>query len=342
MALTQFDVDQQSQTARQAALNTAVNGFSQLNQEAKTKRAQALQDQQAALEYRKAGYDVSPEMIAQSRAEEPSGLSKFFGAKSPEKVDFFANRTAEHKAKVATEADDRKFKRKIDETDMLFKQQQLEKDAKYKDALILSMGADNQKKLAETEKLRQETIGGKQMSANDIAKFDEGNQIPTMLKDVKATLTSNAGEFGPVSGRLSAMNPWDEKAQTIESQFRTASQAFGKFMEGGVLRKEDEDKYRKMFPNQSDTPEVAKNKLINVERLLAQRQQSTIEALKGAGYNVNSINKNLSIPDAPGILTKSPRTGSWGNEAMAKDPAVIKEELKGLTREEKIRMLQGK
>ena len=156
--------------------------------------------------------------------------------------------------------------------------------------------------------------GGKALSATDIAKHNEGNQIPAMLNDVSTVIQSNKDMFGPMSGRLAGMNPYNEKAQTMDSQIRASSQAFGRYMEGGVLRKEDEEKYRKMFPNLSDTPEVAANKLAVVNRLLSQKQQSTVDALRMGGYDVSAIDRNLAVPELPSVINGGSRAP--GNQGL--------------------------
>jgi hypothetical protein len=134
---------------------------------------------------------------------------------------------------------------------------------------------------------------------------NEGKQIPGMLGDIEKTIQQNADSFGPVMGKLSSMNPYDTKAQTIDSQMRTAAQAFGRYMEGGVLRKEDEEKYRKMFPVLGETPELAANKLQIVKRLLAEKQNSNVEALRSAGYDVSPFGGQIEKPDAPQVLAGS-------------------------------------
>lgn len=168
-------------------------------------------------------------------------------------------------------------------------------------------------------------MGGKMLPADTALKVQEGATIPAMLKDIAQTLTNKAERFGPVSGRMSSFNPYDTEAQTIDAQMRTASQAFGRFMEGGVLRKEDEEKYRKMFPQLSDTPELAQNKLAIVQRLLAEKQNANISALGAQGYRTKGF-QQTKVPDAPGLLNKGPagpRVGEIvdGYKFMGGDPA---------------------
>lgn len=142
----------------------------------------------------------------------------------------------------------------------------------------------------------------KQLPPDKVLSVNEGNTIPSMLKEISQTIEANQKEFGPISGRAASLNPWNEKVQTIDAQMRAAAQAFGRYMEGGVLRKEDEEKYRKMFPNLSDTPEVAANKLAIVDKLLVEKQNSNVGALKAQGYDVSGIDKQLALANTPEIL----------------------------------------
>lgn len=144
---------------------------------------------------------------------------------------------------------------------------------------------------------------GYKLPPDKVLQVQEGAQIPTMLKDVQETLSSNKDGFGPVTGRLNSLNPYNERAQTIDAQMRASSQRFGRYMEGGVLRKEDEDKYRKMFPQMSDTPEVAANKLQIVQKLLADKQNADIQALAAQGYDTRGFSP-METTKAPGILSR--------------------------------------
>lgn len=142
----------------------------------------------------------------------------------------------------------------------------------------------------------------KELTANMVKKLNVGNQIPLMLEDVGNTIEANKDTFGPFTGRIASMNPYNEQSKTIDSQMRAVSQAFGRFMEGGVLRKEDEEKYRKMFPALSDTPEIATNKLAVVKRLLQQQQQSDLGAFSDQGYDITGLDRGFALPNVPEVL----------------------------------------
>lgn len=158
------------------------------------------------------------------------------------------------------------------------------------------------------EKNKEDKNKKRELTAANVLTVNEGNAIPAILDDIEATIENNKDTFGyntsfegSIAGRYLTPQKY-EKIQTMDSQLRSASQAFGKFMEGGVLRKEDEEKYRKMFPSRTDTPEVAKNKLANVRRLLLTKQNSDLKALDAQGFDTSGLNPGMKPPDVPGVL----------------------------------------
>ncbi len=170
---------------------------------------------------------------------------------------------------------------------------------------------------------------GKELSQNTIGKLNEGNAIPAMLGDISTTIKENSASFGPVAGRTWGQVPYNETGRTIDAQVRAASQAFGRFMEGGVLRKEDEEKYRKMFPNLTDTPDVADNKLQVVDRLLVQRQNSNLEAYKAQGYNMSGLDKGMVVPGVPDVIRNGSRS-------------LTSESLKSMTYDQKLQLAKSR
>lgn len=132
-------------------------------------------------------------------------------------------------------------------------------------------------------------IGSKQLSATQANLLSEGNQLSFVLDPLYNILESKKGLFGPVTGKLGQLNPYNTAAQTIDDDLRRAAQTIGKYMEGGVLRKEDEEKYRKMLPQLTDTPDVAKNKLEGVTELLKRKQLEYIDSYARAGYDVSKF-----------------------------------------------------
>lgn len=182
---------------------------------------------------------------------------------------------------------------------------------------IANTEADTAKKLFEARNPRRGTAqgGDKILPATNVIGLNEGQAVSRLLPEVEAALKENASIMGPIKGRIGSANPYNTQAQTVDARFRTASQAFGRFMEGGVLRKEDEEKYRKMFPQMSDTPEVAQNKLSIVRRQLAQKYESDRGALGGAGYDISGASA-LDIPPSIFGQTQPAQAAPAGGPAV--------------------------
>jgi len=136
---------------------------------------------------------------------------------------------------------------------------------------------------------------GKLLPAPTVLVLNEGKNVSRLLPEVDQAIEANKDIFGPIEGRARGWNPYDKRAQTVDARMRSASQAFGKFMEGGVLRKEDEEKYRKMFPQLSDEVNVAKNKLAIVRRQLAQKYNDDKATMGKSGYDVSGF-VDLEVP----------------------------------------------
>jgi hypothetical protein len=96
---------------------------------------------------------------------------------------------------------------------------------------------------------------GKNPSEGAMSKMAETRSAILSLKDLRETLKENEQYIGPISG-LQALNPWSE-AKTAQAKIDLVKQRVGKALEGGVLRKEDEAKYKKILATLRDTPATA-------------------------------------------------------------------------------------
>jgi len=151
-------------------------------------------------------------------------------------------------------------------------------------------------------------LGQKRLTPGQANVLSEGKQLRFVLDPLKSTIDQNKKMFGPIRGRAGQINPYDVKAQTIDANMRRASQVIGKFMEGGVLRKEDEEKYRKMLPQLQDTPEVAKKKLEGVDILLRKKYNQFLSDYGNAGYDVSRFS---TIPEVDEVKNNRPPLSSF-------------------------------
>lgn len=87
--------------------------------------------------------------------------------------------------------------------------------------------------------------------------------------------------------RASKMNPLqllDPKVQKLKQLVKATKQIIGKGLEGGVLRKEDEEKYDDIIPKLGDTKEILIGKSRQLDQLLAQKQEERAKGFNQAGY----------------------------------------------------------
>jgi len=118
--------------------------------------------------------------------------------------------------------------------------------------------------------------------------------LPTILDGLEGTIESGEVTFDPVWGTLKSFNPYDVEQKTADAELRRVAQLVGRFMEDGVLRKEDEIKYRAMLPNSSDVKDVARNKLTGIRKMLRQKYAGYIDVYGEGGYDVEQFEKQLN------------------------------------------------
>ena len=99
--------------------------------------------------------------------------------------------------------------------------------------------------------------------------------IQTSLSQIDALEQSLRGSYegGPFIGAARGMNPFDSAFKTQQAIIDTTRQMVGKALEGGVLRKEDEEKYKKIIPTMDDPLDVALSKLSMLKERIGQRLQ---------------------------------------------------------------------
>lgn len=105
---------------------------------------------------------------------------------------------------------------------------------------------------------------GKSMSESAVKEITQSEEAISQLKDLRAVVEANKKYMGPVAG-LQNLNPWSD-ARKVQAEIDLVRQKVGKALEGGVLRKEDEEKYKKILSTVMDTPDLAMYKIDNLIR----------------------------------------------------------------------------
>jgi hypothetical protein len=93
---------------------------------------------------------------------------------------------------------------------------------------------------------------------------------------------------------------WTDDAKQQNAVIARVRQVIGKALEGGVLRKEDEEKYKTILPVIGDSKAVALKKIEGLETALTQRRSTQLDALADAGYDVSKFqSREPTQPQAP-------------------------------------------
>jgi hypothetical protein len=106
------------------------------------------------------------------------------------------------------------------------------------------------------------------------------------LKDLKTAMKDAEGYMGPI-GSLQALNPWSD-ARKLVAKVDAVRQRVGKALEGGVLRKEDEEKYKAILAELSNTPELAYSKIDGMVSMLENDVKNYLAELRLSGRRVNT------------------------------------------------------
>ena len=144
---------------------------------------------------------------------------------------------------------------------------------------------------------------GKPLSDAAIRKISESRAAIASLEDLRAVLLENEGFLGPIGG-LAAMNPYSEARQAQADVDRVRQRA-GKALEGGVLRKEDEEKYKRILAVLTDTPETAIYKVDQLMEDLERDIQIFRDEQRKAGRRVDPETKKSSRDDDEDIINRA-------------------------------------
>src|SRR5262245_8266694 len=146
---------------------------------------------------------------------------------------------------------------------------------------------------------------GKPLSEGAAKQIAQTDSTIESLTDLKTVLKQNEQYIGPIAG-LQALNPYSE-ARKAQADIDRERQRVGKLLEGGVLRKEDEEKYKKILATLRDEPSTAiykvdqlikdferdKANYIHQQRLAGRRvpqsAPSPTDARNTSGHNVGDV-----------------------------------------------------
>ena len=148
------------------------------------------------------------------------------------------------------------------------------------------------------------------LPADKVVLLEDAKFLPGVLDSLETTIKSGKATFDPFWGNVNAINPlnaYDQDQQTTNAELSRAAQLIGKYMEGGVLRAEDEGKYKRMLPNATDTREVALKKLSDVRSMLQAKTQGYVSGFDTSGYDVSGYMNDKTLPTGEQSTQQNPQ-----------------------------------
>lgn len=156
---------------------------------------------------------------------------------------------------------------------------------------------------------------GKPVGEDAVNRIAEMRQGVAALDDLKAAIKANPDALGvvsgsvlqtPLAGQLAQRAGLFKGAAQLIPKIKLVKQKVGKALEGGVLRKEDEEKYRDILATPEDMPDVALGKIMG----LADRLTEDLNIyLKTQGQGGRDVSK---LTDAPAVAPKEQRNKKTG------------------------------
>ena len=153
------------------------------------------------------------------------------------------------------------------------------REAMQADIMRDPKNADQYAKIYELMNPQPEALS---LSDSAISRTTDATKALQGLDELDAILADGyAG--GKISGNLRKLNPFDDTFKTQQASIDRIRQIVGKALEGGVLRKEDEDKYKKILPTMQDQPEVYRAKVAQLRNMIQTDMQSYLQMQQGYG-----------------------------------------------------------
>jgi len=126
---------------------------------------------------------------------------------------------------------------------------------------------------------------GSKLPASTLTDLSNTQEAISLLPKLSGLLGESSSAFGPIEGAIRSRIPWDRTGQQAKATIQLVKQIIGKGLEGGVLRKEDEDKYENILPKLGDTEGTAQDKIKTLNDVLNNKYNTLISTYEAGGYN---------------------------------------------------------
>jgi hypothetical protein len=144
---------------------------------------------------------------------------------------------------------------------------------------------------------------GRPMGESALQQLSQTRAGMAALDELDGLVAKNVSNMGPIQG-LKKWIPGSD-AQKLEADIMRVRQIVGKALEGGVLRKEDELKYREILASLMDDPKTARYKIAQMKSELGRQINLFEDEQKRGGRRVPDRPKTEPTTDTPKATPKS-------------------------------------
>lgn len=165
----------------------------------------------------------------------------------------------------------------------------------YENRLELQRRAFAERRNERTDQEKSKPISDTHVSA--ISDTDRGIEQIDKIIDL---VYKNKNIIGPVVGRVTSIplaGKYATESKNVQAEIARVRQVIGKAIEGGVLRKEDEEKYKDIVGEITDSPEVLIAKLRSLSKDLQLGKSTLLKNLEKTGRNVSKFSESSPARD---------------------------------------------
>lgn len=127
---------------------------------------------------------------------------------------------------------------------------------------------------------------GRSLEAGAVKDIAQSEGALDQLNILASELAGNKQYLGPIAGWQASL-PWQTEAKKVRAKLDLTRQNVGKALEGGVLRKEDEEKYKQILATMFDTPDLAESKIADLKTRISRDMEKYKAELRKSGRRVN-------------------------------------------------------
>lgn len=145
------------------------------------------------------------------------------------------------------------------------------------------------------------------------------------LADLADAATQNSSHFGPTTGTVGSMNPYDQFGQGMETKLTNTAEAVNAGMNGGNSSPRMFQNIRNSLGSQANDADAFKTRIQTTQHVIDQKLADAVKRARGGGFNLSGFDIPSSMTPQPAVFSgpKQPNVGGAANAAPAPRPTTV-------------------